>query len=189
MDVCFLFCSDRITQILEVTNNNTTDFESSPSLSESSEPAPAVVDSLPNPATPTQTLVPRQQSSPASFHVEPHQSEKATTTAPDDTEDAAISSTTTSKEDQTFRRCIMELKDTPAAKEWKYIARHLGMEDPDIDQIQHKFGSELKEAFYQMIRKWRETEGKHATYDALIMALKAEKLNAVVDTVKKYQQE
>ena len=185
----FFFCFDRITQILEVKNSNTTDYEPSPSHSELSEPAPAAVDSLPNPATPTQKPMPRQQSSPANFHVEPNQSEVATTVTQDDTEEAAVSSTTTSKEDQIFRNCIMELKDTPAAKEWKYIARRLGMADLDIDQIQHKHGSELKEAFYQMIRKWRETEGKHATYDALIMALKAEKLNAVVEIVKKYQQQ
>ena len=135
--------------------------------------------------------MPRQQSSPASFHVEPCQSEAVSTTTKDeneDVDDASVSSTTTRKKD-IFRKCILEIKDTAAAKKWKHIARRLDVADSVIDQLQHSCGSDLPEVFYQVIRKWQETKGKHATYDVLIEALRAEELNEVADTVERYKQQ
>ena len=98
-------------------------------------------------------------------------------------------SSTTSRKKDLFRKCILEIKDSSAAKKWKHIARRLGVTDPVIDQLHHSCGSDLPEVFYQVIRKWQQTKGKHATYDALIEALRAEKLNEVADTVEKYKQQ
>ena len=85
-----------------------------------------------------------------------------------------------------LRKCALELKNSDAAKEWKNIGRRLGVDDSDIDSIEDK-EKELKEAFYQMIRKWRSNAGKNATFDVLIEALQEEKLNALVPIVESYK--
>ena len=135
--------------------------------------------------------MPRQQSSPASFHVEPCHSEAVSTTTKDereDIDDASVSSTTTRKKDL-FRKCILKIKDTSAVKKWKHIARHLDLAESVIIQLEHNCGRDLPEVFYQVVLKWQETKGKHATYGVLIEALRAEELNEVADTVERYKQQ
>ena len=71
---------------------------------------------------------------------------------------------------------------------WKFIGRHLDLGEPDIQQIEKAHGNDLREAFYQMMLKWRTTKGEQATYDELIEALKKENLTEVVEIVQQYQQ-
>ena len=83
---------------------------------------------------------------------------------------------------------LLKLKDTAAAKNWKFIGRRLELGEPDIQQIEKGHGNDLREAFYQMMLKWRTTKGEQATYDELIEALKKENLTEVVEIVQQYQQ-
>ena len=87
-----------------------------------------------------------------------------------------------------FRDCWLKLKDTAAAKNWKFIGRRLDLGESDIQQIEKEHGNDLREAFYQMMLKWRTTKGEQATYDELIEALKKENLTEVVEIVQQYQQ-
>ena len=96
--------------------------------------------------------------------------------------------TLTPSRTDSFRDCWLKLKDTAAAQNWKFIGRRLELGEPDIQQIEKEHGNDLKEAFYQMMLKWRTTKGEQATYDELIEALKKENLTGVVETVQQYQQ-
>ena len=116
----------------------------------------------------------RQQSSPALFA---HQSNTT-----EDTPDSAVSSSTRTWD---FKKTVLTLKDTEAAKEWKFIGRRLGLEDSEISALERSHGTDIKELFYQMMTKWRETEGERATEEELIRALKAENLKRVVELLEK----
>ena len=69
------------------------------------------------------------------------------------------------------------------------IARHLGMPDPKIEQIDAKYSQDTSEAFYKMMRHWRESTAKEgATFDAIIEALEKVNLKQTADEVReKYQ--
>lgn len=61
-------------------------------------------------------------------------------------------------------------------KEWKLLARHLGLQDSDIDSFiadHHYMG--IKEVAYEMLRDWRERQGPEAKMQALARALVAVK--------------
>ena len=115
----------------------------------------------------------RQQSSPALFA---HQSNTT-----EDTPDSAVSSSTRTWD---FKKTVLTLKDTEAAKEWKFIGRRLGLEDSEISALERSHGTDIKELFYQMMTKWRETKGERATKEELIRALKEEKLTQVVEILE-----
>ena len=103
-------------------------------------------------------------------------------------QDDEVSSPSSTHSCRWLRECALELKDTDAAKEWKFIGRHLGLTEATIDSIESKHGRDIQEAFYQMMRSWKKTMGEQATCDALIEALKKQKLKAVAESVEKYRQ-
>ena len=79
-----------------------------------------------------------------------------------------------------FRECVLELQNTAALKDWKNIARRLGVEDPDIDRIEAENKQNPAEAFYQTMLHWYN-KGEEATPQQLIKALEKTRLKYVVD--------
>lgn len=61
------------------------------------------------------------------------------------------------------------------------------MSDPDIDQVHTSYKEDNREAFYQMIKRWKQTKGKDATYQALETALHNADLRAAAQAVAKYR--
>ena len=96
--------------------------------------------------------------------------------------DEPVSSSTTTWD---FRQCTLNLKDTEAAKDWKFIGRRLGLSEGDIEAIDKNYSSDMKEKFYQMMVKWKSIKGKKATRERLIEVLKKEKLNQIAEEVEK----
>ena len=57
-------------------------------------------------------------------------------------------------------------------KNWKNLARRLGISDTDIDTLAYDyFRDGLQETGYQMLRKWYQQKGSEATYKVLAKAL------------------
>ena len=96
--------------------------------------------------------------------------------------DEPVSSSTTTWD---FRQCTLNLKDTEAATNWKFIGRQLGLSDGDVEAIDKNYSSDMKEKFYQMMVKWRSVKGEKATRERLIEALKKEKLNQIAEELEK----
>lgn len=65
-------------------------------------------------------------------------------------------------------------------KDWKMLARHLGLPETDIQQIQHAHLFDLHEASYQAIVRWQDKQGTKATVASLRRALSDMKLLGVV---------
>ena len=82
-----------------------------------------------------------------------------------------------------FRECVLELQTTAALKDWKNIARRLGVEDPEIDRIEAIYKQDPAEAFYQTMLHWYN-KGEEATSQHLITALEKTRLRKVVDDFK-----
>ena len=103
-------------------------------------------------------------------------------------QDDEVSSPSSTHSCRWLRECALELKDTEAAKDWKFIGRRLGLSEATIHSIESKHGRDIEEAFYQMMLSWRKTMGEQATCDALIEALIKQKQRAVAERVEKYRQ-
>ena len=128
----------------------------------------------------------RQQSSPPvlTSHRQSTTHNSSSYTAIDETE-ASVSSTTVPCWD--FRNCVLWLKSTDAASEWRFIGRRLGVADSDIDAIKSNYNGNIKEMFYQMMLKWKATKGEKATREELIRALTKEGLKQIVEQLEKDQ--
>ena len=174
-------------EVIKVTRNNADTpfrsdsvFESQPSLpahSGRTEPQ----SSLPTPTTPVtppQHLLGRLQSSPARLTYQDASSSLDSTD-----NDDSVSSTTT--ENDPLRNCFLYLTETSAVKDRRMIARHLGMPDPKIEQIDAKYSQDTSEAFYKMMCHWKESTAKEgATFDAIIEALEKVNLKQTADEVR-----
>ncbi|XP_078698059.1 receptor-interacting serine/threonine-protein kinase 1-like [Branchiostoma floridae x Branchiostoma belcheri] len=67
-------------------------------------------------------------------------------------------------------------------KAWKRLLRHLGLKDNDLDVVEHDYMNVgLIEMAYQGLRKWRQQEGKEATTQKLVAALKKIGRRDVID--------
>ena len=69
------------------------------------------------------------------------------------------------------------------------IARHLGIRDHKIEQIDATYSQDTLESFYKMMYYWRESTAKEGTtFDAIIEALEEVNLKQTADEVReKYQ--
>ena len=72
------------------------------------------------------------------------------------------------------------------AKEWRNIARHLDLDDTEIDNLEAHHKTNIDEAFYQMMRKWEQNKGKEATLEKLANALEKVGLVNAIEIVKKF---
>ena len=184
----YYFISYRVKSILMITTNNAAaiannaepDYhEASPSPSGSTLSTPATVRSLP-------LTTAREHSPLQAAETVRQQSSLSPQASPPQVHDPR--ETLTLSRADSFRDCWLKLKDTAAAKNWKFIGRCLELGESDIQQIEKEHGNDLREAFYQTMLKWRTTKGEQATYDELIEALKKENLTEVAEIVQQYQQ-
>ncbi|XP_071837763.1 receptor-interacting serine/threonine-protein kinase 1-like [Apostichopus japonicus] len=58
------------------------------------------------------------------------------------------------------------------SKNWREIGRKLEISDEDLDRIQSDTTEGRKETVYEMLRKWKQQNGRNATYKRLGDALK-----------------
>ena len=94
---------------------------------------------------------------------------------------AALNSSQT---DERFRQCTLDLQKSAAVKNRKKIGRRLCVLDCDMDRIEEENKNEPSEAFYQIMKNWRQKEDKAATPQKLIEALNQADLNNVAEIVK-----
>ena len=57
--------------------------------------------------------------------------------------------------------------------QWKFVARQLGVAEHDIDVITGDYREDVMEQAHQMLLKWKRTNGRDATYGALMDAIRA----------------
>ena len=78
------------------------------------------------------------------------------------------SASATDREDEKFKKLILKLQGIDGVtKNWKKVARWLGVNDHNIDMLVHNFPTDIEEQFYQMMLKWKQLKGKDATYSRL----------------------
>ncbi|XP_003387950.1 PREDICTED: FAS-associated death domain protein-like [Amphimedon queenslandica] len=65
-------------------------------------------------------------------------------------------------------------------KDWKMLARHLSVPEPDIEQINNQYFRDLHEASYQALVRWKDKKGDRATAKVLKRALEDMRLMGVV---------
>ena len=68
---------------------------------------------------------------------------------------------------------------------WKSLARELGFNQTDIDDIEYKDPRNLKEQIFQLFLQWKKTNGKFATSGRLVLAAKRAGLENEIETVIK----
>lgn len=73
-------------------------------------------------------------------------------------------------------------------KDWRRLARHLGVSDAKIDGIEERYPRNLTERVRESLRVWRNGEREKATVAGLVEALRACHMNLVADLVEEEQQ-
>ena len=68
--------------------------------------------------------------------------------------------------------------------QWKFLARSLGFEQTDIDNIEYRDRHNLREQIFQMFHEWKRMEGCEATTDRLLAAVKDAELKELMKTLK-----
>ncbi len=93
------------------------------------------------------------------------------------------------QEEDAFRRLVLKLQKTDGVtKNWKHIARSLSVNESELDSLgKSGAGGDIKELFFQMMRKWKQAEGKEATLERLEKALRDENLVAAAKVVRSHQ--
>ena len=187
---------------MEVSANNAEavvehpDYESNPSPSGSAVGTPASVRSLPSGHTPDDqqphplmtrpTISTSEQTSEQSHTVPTRRQQSSPVLTPNSQHKSAFLLWMKHPRQLytwDFRKCVLKMKNIGAATRWRFIGRQLGLEETDIEAIYHEYGTDLQEAFYQMMQKWKATKGEKATKDELIRALKEENLIAIVEKI------
>ena len=66
-------------------------------------------------------------------------------------------------------------------KNWRLLARKLGVSDAQIDNIQEAHSRDLREQAYSALKAWVAKNPGRANKDVLIQTLRACKLNLIAD--------
>ena len=82
---------------------------------------------------------------------------------------------------------IMEYISKHVGNKWKPLARKLQFSDGEIDGIQSDNQGNLQETIYQMLRKWKQREGRKATIHELAMGLARAGKGDLGIELKKYE--
>ncbi|KAM4848876.1 FAS-associated death domain protein [Urocitellus parryii] len=72
-------------------------------------------------------------------------------------------------------------------KDWRRLARHLGVSDAKIDGIEERYPRNLAERVRESLRVWKSSEREKATVAGLVEALRACRMNLVADLVEEEQ--
>ncbi|XP_070568283.1 p53-induced death domain-containing protein 1-like isoform X2 [Ptychodera flava] len=70
-------------------------------------------------------------------------------------------------------------------RDWRRLARKLGLSDVDIDSLEHNYQGDLREQIHQMFRQWRQKEGDHAAVKTLISALDELQIRNLCHAIKR----
>lgn len=73
-------------------------------------------------------------------------------------------------------------------RDWKRLARQLGVSDAKMDGIEERYPRNLTEQVRGSLRAWKDSEGEKATVARLVEMLRACRMNLVADLVKEEQQ-
>nr|XP_006815164.1 PREDICTED: p53-induced protein with a death domain-like [Saccoglossus kowalevskii] len=70
-------------------------------------------------------------------------------------------------------------------RDWKRLARRLGLSDPEIDILESDHSRDTREQIHQMFQKWRQKNGNKATVNMLLDALEEEEIRNLAHEIKK----
>lgn len=80
-------------------------------------------------------------------------------------------------------RVIKELSKH-IGRDWKRLARELGFLRTDIDAIEVKDRGDLREQIHGLFEGWKMREGRNASVEKLVTALRNAELQAVLDEME-----
>jgi len=81
---------------------------------------------------------------------------------------------------------ILLSEDSCVLHRWKMLARTLKMAENIINEIVYEEKTDLKEQCYQMLLRWKNSNGFKATAATLINALRESQLNEAADILARY---
>ncbi|KAI8485545.1 hypothetical protein Bbelb_367390 [Branchiostoma belcheri] len=81
-------------------------------------------------------------------------------------------------------RVLNRLAAEVGSRQWKKIAREIGLTDPEVDDIEERESWDLQEKAYQTFRRWRMKNGRRATLDALAGHLRDLKMTALAERLE-----
>ncbi|XP_019615969.1 PREDICTED: FAS-associated death domain protein-like [Branchiostoma belcheri] len=91
------------------------------------------------------------------------------------------------KQGFSMTRVLNRLAGEVGSRQWKKIAREIGLTDAEIDAIEDCERTNLHEKAYQTFRRWRMKNGRRATLDALAGHLRAINMAALADKLEDIQ--
>ncbi|XP_077977471.1 uncharacterized protein LOC144433032 [Glandiceps talaboti] len=70
-------------------------------------------------------------------------------------------------------------------RDWRRLARRLGLSDADLNALEHNYPSDLREQIHQMFQVWRQREGDAATVHKLIGSLDELQIRNLCHAIKR----
>ncbi|XP_070565403.1 uncharacterized protein [Ptychodera flava] len=87
------------------------------------------------------------------------------------------------KREDILKECTDFVGDNLSVKDWKRLARKLGVSDSDIEIIEYEHRGDVREMIHTMLSKWKR-EHKDATTATLIKGLESIRLNRLAHDVR-----
>nr|XP_005908981.1 PREDICTED: FAS-associated death domain protein [Bos mutus] len=84
-------------------------------------------------------------------------------------------------------RAAMEIICDNVGKDWRRLARHLGVSDVKIEAIEEKYPRNLAEQVRELLRVWKNSTRENAAVSCLVGALRGCQLNVVADLIEEDQ--
>ncbi|XP_055436549.1 FAS-associated death domain protein [Bubalus kerabau] len=84
-------------------------------------------------------------------------------------------------------RAAMEIISDNVGKDWRRLARHLGVSDVKIEAIEEKYPRNLAEQVRELLRVWKNSTRENAAVSCLVGALRGCQLNVVADLIEEDQ--
>ena len=79
---------------------------------------------------------------------------------------------------------VIDVLKDHVGKDWKKVARELKFTQTDIDAIEYRERNDLKEQIHLFFNDWKMHEGTGATAQKLVDAIRAARLQGILDNIR-----
>ena len=79
---------------------------------------------------------------------------------------------------------VIDVLKDHVGKDWKKVARELKFTQTDIDAIEYRERNDLKEQIHLFFNDWKMREGTGATAQKLVDAIRAARLQGILDNIR-----
>ncbi|XP_077981430.1 p53-induced death domain-containing protein 1-like [Glandiceps talaboti] len=89
------------------------------------------------------------------------------------------------EQDEVLKKVFMYMADNLIKDEWKQVGYTLGLDSTHFNTIEVNYPNNFWEQKYQMLLLWQQIQGKKATLQRVVGALKERRCNKIAEGVKK----